>query len=270
MKWLDKLQRKFGKFYIPNLMWGVIILSAASYIITYFFLGTTFLNKLVLDPDAVMKGEIWRLVTFVIIPPITNIIGAFFTLYFDYIAGVSLEEEWGEFKFNVYFFVAMIVSIIFSFVTGVPLTGAAITTSIFLAFAKLFPHFKVLLFFIIPLEVRWLGYLAWATILFGMIKGAVNGSIISICAAALPIVNYLLFFGKSFVREKKMRAGSVIRMSDYKKKTRVVEKRGYTHKCTVCGITDVDDPDMDFRYCSKCNGKHAYCEKHIKNHTHIE
>lgn len=272
MKWLNKLERKFGKYYIPNLMWGVISLSALIYVITYFILGNfNYVNKLVLYPQAVMNGEIWRLITFVLIPPLSgSIIMVAIGLYFNYIVGTTLENVWGGFKFNIYFFVGMMSAIVISFLTGTPATGAAITTSIFLAFAKLFPEYTVLLFFIVPVKMKWLGYFAWGKILYDMILSLINGrGLIAIIVCLAPIVNYLLFFAKSNYKERKMRTNSVIRMSEYKKSMKTKKKK-YRHKCVICGITDKDDPNMLFRYCSKCIGDKAYCEKHIYNHDHIE
>lgn len=272
MKWLDKLERKFGKIYIPNLMLTVIGLSAVVYIITFVILGNLgYINKLILYPGYVMNGEIWRLVTFLFIPPLSgNILIVAITFYFQYFIGVTLEREWGEFKFNVYFFVGAICTIIVSFLTNMPATGSAITLSLFLAFAKLFPEYTILLFFILPIRMKWLGYLAWATIALECLKSLLSGNILGIIFALVPVLNYILFFGVSNYRDTKMRSKSVIRMSDYRRDLKKAEKRGYRHKCTVCGITDADDKNMLFRYCSKCKGNHAYCEKHIHDHEHIE
>ena len=270
MKWLDKLERKFGEYYIPNLMLTVIGLSAVVYVITYIILGdVNFITKLWMSPDDVMKGEVWRLVTFVIIPPLSgSMIMVVLGLYFDYLAGVTLEREWGEFKFNIYFFFGMLSTITVSFLTGVPATGSAVTLSIFLAFAKLYPNFTVLLFFIIPVKMKWLGYLSWAGILLKVVSSLINLSIGGAILALVPVLNYILFFGRSNFRNTKMRTGSVIRMSEYKKSMKSAQKP-YRHKCEVCGITDLDDKNMIFRYCSKCNGHYAYCEKHIHDHEHI-
>lgn len=271
MKWLDKLERKFGKYYIPNLMLTVIGLSAVVYIITFYILGdVNYISKLTLYPPAVMNGEIWRLITFVIIPPTSgNILMVALGLYFTYIAGVSLENEWGEFKFNVYFFFGMLSSIAVSFITGSEATGATVTLAIFLAFAKLYPNYTILLFFILPVKMKWLGYLAWAGIVLEVVTSLINKNIAGAILSLVPILNYIVFFGKSNYRNSRMKAGSVIRMSDYKKGINST-KNPYRHKCTVCGITDLDDPNMSFRYCSKCNGHHGYCEKHILNHEHIK
>ena len=163
----------------------------------------------------------------------------------------------------------MISAIVISFITMNSVTADIINLSLFLAYAKLYPNAEFLLFFILPIKAKYLGYFNWAIIILGVLQSIINFSIQGILINLVPVINYLLFFGASNYREKKMRNSSVIRMKDYKRKINSV-KKSYTHKCTVCGITDVDDPDMEFRYCSRCNGKHAYCEKHILDHEHIK
>ena len=266
MNWLNKLDRKFGKHYIHNLM-GIIIAGSAAVFLVDTVFGIGLIDMLALVPSRVMKGEVWRLVTFVFAMPGMSLIFAVFTLYFYYMAGNALENVWGGFKFNVYYLVGMITTIAVSFLTGMPATGTAINLSLFLAYAKIYPDVELLVFFILPIKIKILGYLNWAIILLYALKYLIAGSIGGVILTLVPIVNYLLFFAGSNYRETKMRTGSVIRMKDYKRKINSVKKE-YTHKCAVCGITDVDDPDMEFRYCSKCSGKKGYCEKHILNHEH--
>lgn len=271
MKWLDKLERRFGKYYIPDLMLKVIIVSAILYVVTFFILGdTSFINSMVLIPGKVMQGQIWRIFTFIFIPPLTtSLISVVLTLYFNYLAGVSLEREWGEFKFNVYFFFGMITTIIVSFITKSPVDGTNITLSIFLAFAKIFPEFTVLLFFIIPIKMKYLGYLSWAMVIFNVVKSLITGNFGYALVYLLPLLNYIVFFGKSNYKNTTINATSKIRKNKYQKAFKVVEMP-YKHKCTICGLTDADDKNMQFRYCSKCKGHHAYCEKHIYDHEHIK
>lgn len=271
MKWLEKLERKFGKYYIPDLMLKVIIVSAVLYIGIFFVLGdTSVVNSMILIPEKVIQGQIWRMITFIFIPPLTtNLLSVVLTLYFNYLAGVSLEREWGEFKFNIYFFFGMITTIIASFITKSPVDASVITLSIFLAFAKMFPEFKILLFFIIPIKMKYLGYLSWAIIILNVIKSIIFGSYGSILIYLLPLLNYIVFFGKNNYKNTKVKTKSKIRKNKYQKAFKVVEMP-YKHKCTVCGITDKDDKNILFRYCSKCKGHHAYCEKHIYDHEHIK
>ena len=272
---------------IPNLM-GIITAGSAAIFILSFIGGSSFLSYLTLDPEMILKGQIWRLVTFVIVTPGSSILYAF-TIYFYYIAGSSLENVWGGFKFNVYYLVGIISTIIAAFInlsllkngiglnldniqnyyTNIYLAATLMNLSLFLAYAKIYPDAQILLFFIVPIKLKYLGYLNWLVIFANLIKCLVKLDIGGALFTIVPIISYLLFFLKSNYRQTKMRTGSVIRMKDYKKKINSV-KKSYIHKCEVCGVTDVDNPDIEFRYCSKCNGKHCYCEKHILDHKHIE
>ena len=138
----------------------------------------------------------------------------------------------------------------------------------FLAYAKLFPEERILFMFFIPVKIKWLGYLNWGLILYDLIMAIVNGSLGLVLLAVEPVINYLIFFAGYNIKTIKSKNDSVIRMRDYKKKMSA-GKKAYIHKCEVCGITNEDDENMEFRYCSKCSGKHCYCEKHILNHQHI-
>lgn len=268
LNWLDKLDRKFGRHYIHNLMGILIAGSAAVYIIEYVFRIGLY-NYIYLDPQLVMQGEVWRLVTFVFVLLPGNIYFAAFAFYFYYIAGKALENEWGGFKFNIYYLVGVLATIVVSLLTKYPITDNPVNLSLFLAYAKLYGENELNLFFLLPIKVKYLGTFNWILIILNIINALMARSIGALLLALVPIINYLLFFSRSNYRYTKMRTGSVIRMKDYKKKVNSVKKE-YTHKCTVCGITDIENPDMEFRYCSKCNGKHAYCSKHIMDHTHID
>ena len=267
LNWINKLDRKFGRHYIHNLMGMITVISAALFIIDY-ALQTNLREMFYLNPALVLKGEVWRLVTFIFVMDPGGIVFAVFAFYFYYMAGNALEYEWGGFKFNVYYFVGMISAIVISFITMKGVTADIINLSLFLAYAKLYPNTEFLLFFILPIKAKYLGYFNWAIIILGILQSVIGFNIQGVLINLIPVINYLLFFARSNYREQRIRNSSVIRMKDYRRKINSA-KKSYTHKCTVCGITDVDDPDMEFRYCSRCNGKHAYCEKHILGHEHI-
>lgn len=268
MKWLNKLERKFGKIYIPNLM-GIITAGCAAVYLADTFMNTNIKHMLTLNTDLIMQGQIWRLISFVLVPPATSPLWIVFILYFYYMAGSALEHEWGSFRFNVYYFIGMLATIGICFATGISATGSFVSLSLFLAYAKLYPDVEMLIFFLIPVKIKYLGYFNWFIIAVGVVQSAFALSIAGILLNLVPVLNYFLFFGKSNYKSSKTRAGSVIRMSEYKRSIKSVQK-DYTHKCEVCGVTDVQDADMTFRYCSKCNGKYAYCEKHIRDHQHKE
>lgn len=262
MNLLNKLEKKFGNLYIRNLMLIIIVGNALVYFLTMLHGDNMLVSRLSLDPQLVMKGEIWRVITFIFVPEITSVIWVVFTLYFYYLAGSGLEQEWGGFKFNIYYLVGMLASIVFSFITGFSVTGSYVNLSLFLAFAKIYPDLPILLFFIIPVKIKYIAIFNWIVIGFNFITA---GSLKAMVLVLIPVINYLLFFGKGII------TGSKDNVTNYKRqqkfKTQIKENETF-HKCRVCGITEKDDSNMEFRYCSKCSDKACYCINHIRDHQH--
>jgi len=261
MKWLYKLENKYYKYSIKNLMLYVVTLTFLTYIFSTF--NPFIIEKLSFTPSLILKGEIWRLVTFLFIPPTFNPLGLLITLYFFYMIGTSLENYWGSFKFNIYYFLGLLTTIIAMFITNTQGTSFYLNLSLFLAFSYLFPNMEILLFFIFPIKVKYIGYLYWLSLFYTILFGSLSLKI----SAISSVINFLIFFGHEIFTKIKIRKKSYLRRKQFQSQIPKIKK--YHHKCTVCGITDVDDPTMEFRYCTKCAGKHAYCSKHLYNHTHI-
>jgi hypothetical protein len=262
MNFLNKLERRFGKFAIKNLMLYIVIANAIVYV--FASADPSIVFKFYLIPSFVMKGEVWRLITFVMIPPPTSIIFIFFVLYFYYMIGVTLEHEWGSFKFNLYYFIGMIGTIIASFVTGEIMFGYYINLSLFFAFARLFPDFELLIFFVLPVKIKYLSWISWAFIVIRIVFDPFPGKI----AAIVAVINFFIFFGKEIVVNRKQTTKSYYRKREYTAK--IKPKKDHFHKCEVCGRTEEDDSNLEFRYCSKCDGFHEYCSDHLFNHEHIK
>ncbi len=200
MKWIDRLERKFGRYAIKNLMTYIVILNAVVYMLMM-IPGTNLLSKFVLEPSLVLKGEIWRLITYIFIPPSTSPIFIIFVLYFYYMIGSNLENEWGSFRFNLYYFLGMLGTTIATFITGGGATPLYINLSLFLAFAHLYPNFEVLLLFIIPIKVKYLALINWIVIAWSVIFEPVPYKI----AAVVSVVNFLIFFGPDIVDNIKLK-----------------------------------------------------------------
>lgn len=195
IKFLDRLERKIGWIAIRGLMLYITIGNLAVFVLNYLIPSLNLPMKLMLIPSLVLKGEIWRLVTFVFIPPQTNIIFIFFALYFYYMIGNTLEHEWGSFKLTVYYLLGMIGTTVAAFFTGGS-NAIYLNLSLFLAFAYLFPNYEILLFFILPVKVKYLAWLNWAFIAYTIIFGDLRLKI----AALISIVNYFLFFGSDLIK----------------------------------------------------------------------
>ena len=228
---------------------------------------------LCLAPDRLLKWEIWRLVTFVFVPNTGRLIFLVIELYFYYLIGSTLERAWGVGKFTVYYLCGMAITVVYgilaSLITGrsLALTGSYLSLSMFFVYATLWPDNQVLLFFFIPVKVKWLAWFEAAVFLLTMITGR----------TLLPLVglaNYFLFCGTSLLASLKffrMRNRGQARQfrRNVKRAENGQDGRTYTRKCAVCGRTDTDYPELEFRYCSQCVGYHCFCADHIHSHVHF-
>lgn len=263
MNWLNKLERRLGKFAIKNLMTYIVGINGIIYALSIFGNSGFIINKLMLIPELVLQGEVWRLITYIFIPPNASPIWIIFVLYFYYMVGSALENEWGSFKFNVFYFTGMIGTTIAAFITGYGATALYLNLSLFLAFARIYPDFQLLLFFVIPVKIKYLAMLNWAYIIFTILAGGMAARLI----AVVSILNYFLFFGKDIIARTK----SNRQVYNNRRRFHNELPKDFTiHKCTICGKTEKDDPYMDFRYCPECEGDYEYCMEHVRNHEHVK
>ncbi len=261
MNWLDKLERKFGFLAIKGLMTYIIGATALVYLLM--LSNPQNIEKLVLIPSKVLEGEVWRLFSYIFIPPTTSVFWIIFILYFYYMVGSGLEQEWGSFKFNIYYLIGMIATTIAAFAFGGIATAVYLNLSLFLAFAYLYPDFEILLFFILPVKVKYLAWFNWILIGYTVIFEPLPLKVM----AAASVANYFVFFGKDIITRTKTTRQS------YQNRKRLmadIPKNFTIHRCTICGITEKDDPKMEFRYCSTCEGDYEYCMVHLKAHEHIK
>ena len=178
--------------------------------------------------------------------------------------GSGLERVWGTFRFNLFYFVGLLATSLVSLLTGIGVTADYINLSIFLAFARLYPDFELVLFFVLPIKVKYLAVINWIFIVYTIITAPLSVKITVLVALA----NYFLFFGKEILEDLRLRK----KVYNNRKRFDVIRYEGKKtiHQCTICGITEKDDPEMEFRYCSKCAGAYEYCSKHLRDHQHIQ
>lgn len=279
-QWLDRFCYKHPRLSIPGLMRYIVIGSVLVFLLDSFSLGGKLLasNLLSFNASAILHGQVWRLVTFIFVPYTHDIIAFVFTLYLYYFIGNSLEREWGSNKFTIFYFFGVILNILVGFLVG-SASMYYVNMSMFFAFATLYPNLQFLLFFIIPVKAKWLAWIDAAYFAFAVLRFLLGGHFLLALLPIIAILNYLLFFATDISNQVsywKRRAGfranarprgpKVVNFHDAKTKT----KENYLHKCAVCGRTDVSDPKMEFRYCSRCNGYYCYCADHINNHIHIQ
>lgn len=269
MNFLDKLERKYGRYAINNLMLYILLGNGIIFLLDGLTGGmaTAFAA---FNWPLVLSGQIWRLFTFVFIPSSSSIIFFIFMAFLYYSIGNTLENVWGTFKFNVYYItgalLTIIALIIAQLITGSSYWGTSyyINLSLFLAYAALFPDVEFLLYMIIPVKVKYLAYLDVALLLFDFINGGIATKLLIV----VSLLNFILFFGKYLTGK----SPSSRVQKQFKKQKRELKKgdpiKVAFHKCTVCGKTELSDPDAEFRYCSKCNGNYEYCMDHLHNHVH--
>lgn len=274
LNWLDKLEKKFGRFAIPNLTMYLI----GAYIIgfgIYYFLPGLF-KWLTLEPYFILKGQVWRVISWVLVPPSGSLISIIFIVLLYYSLGTALERAWGTFRYNVYIFSGILFTVIGAFalyfIAGTGMIGYGglfstyyINMSIFLAFAVSYPDMELLLYFIIPIKMKWMAILYAVFILYGFI----TGNFISKVAIAASLLNFVVFFLST---KKGYSPKQQMRKKKYQKQSRphMTYSNGARHRCAVCGRTELDDPNLEFRFCSKCNGNYEYCQEHLFTHEHVK
>ena len=272
MKFLRKLERKFGKYAIPNLMYYIILMYGAGIVIDLAAPGLYY-QYFCLDAAAILRGQVWRLVTFLICPPSAGIFFNLIAMFLYYSLGTTLERVWGTFRFNLYFFSGILFHIIAAFViyflmgVSVPLTPFYLNNSLFLAFAATFPQMQFYLYGLLPIRAYWLGIFIGAEFLYEFLFGG----LIARSCIGLAMLNFVIFFLMTR-NYNKINPKEIKRKQKFKSdmKTAQAEKIKLTHhKCAVCGRTEKDDPNLEFRYCSKCEGNLEYCMDHLYTHKHV-
>ena len=293
---MKELRRRFDRFClknrnkgIPNLMMVIGIGNVITYILSVIDPSHVVYSLLCFSPTKVLHGQVWRLFsyifTYLLDASSWGVLLAAVSLYCCYQFGKILENYWGTLRFNLYYLVGLLMTDLAALLMGYPATASALNLSLFLAVATLAPETRMLLMMFIPIKIK---YLAWVDLAFT----AVNVVFLLLAGPLsfywlmplVPLANYFLFFGSDvqnlfpnswrYRRPKQHNPGPYAAGSKpnpnwakgYQSKT---GERPYRHKCTVCGRTDTDYPNLEFRYCSKCNGYYCYCIDHINNHVHI-
>ena len=259
----------------------IVFISAVVLLIGLMDTTGLFMPLISFNADLIMRGQVWRLITWLFLPISSNILFIALALYFYYFIGSTLEREWGTPKFTIYYISGIILNLIFGFIMRyvfklyVYLEPDFLNLSMFFAFAVLFPDFTVRLFFIIPIKIKWLALVNAAFFAYSIISGIIAGHILLALLPLVALLNFFIICGDDIlglIRPLKARASP--RTISFRKATKKVQRERdnlpYRHKCSVCGKTDVYDQDAQFRYCSRCEGYHCFCMDHINNHEHFK
>ena len=274
--WLDKMELRFGRYAIRNLTMYLLAGYAIGYLLS--FTMPQLLTYFTLEPALILKGQVWRLLSWVIIPPNDNIIFVIFMMLLYYSLGNTLESYWGAFRYNVYIFSGILFTVIGAFIVngligGITGFGSLYSTyyinmSIFLACASIMPDYQLLLYGIIPIKMKWLAVLDVVLLAVDAVQG---GLIIRIVIIA-SLLNFIIFF----FCNRNLRGHSPKQAARRKKFQKQISRPqnqyvgGAKHRCAVCGRTELDNPTLEFRYCSKCNGNYEYCQDHLFTHEHVK
>lgn len=254
---LRALERRLQPYAVPHV---TLVIALANAVVWVMLLGKPEIAaKLALIPNEVMAGQWYRLISFLAIPPGANILTLFCIMFF-YFIGETLEAHWGTLRYNFYLLIAYIATVIVAWADPAsPTMAAYIYGSTFLAFAWLYPDFIIQIYLIIPVKIKYVALMTWLTYLWVLTFGDWADKL----AVLASVANFLLFFGHDiYLRMLKSKRDMDFQFAQIRR-----QQQGL-HRCTVCGITERDDHQMDFRYCSKCEGSFEYCEVHLKNHDH--
>lgn len=294
---ISNFERKFGRYAIPNLSFILVMCYVAGYVIQ--LVNPAFMSYLTLDPyQLVFHGQIWRIATWIISPPSDLGIFTIIMLFFYYSIGTSLERTWGTYRYNVYIFGGMLITVVSAVLCmgvcylwlgrSLEVYGAAkffrdcafmfstyyINMSIFLAYAITYPEHQVLLMFVIPVKVKWLGIIYGVMLAFNMIVTFANGLYypaywFEAVAIGASLINFMIFWIRSR-RLTHLNPKQIRRKAQFKHQVKegVKQSAQAGHRCCICGRTEKDFPELEFRYCSKCAGSHEYCQDHLFTHEH--
>ena len=277
MGFLNKMERKFGRYAIHGLMKYVVACYIIGYVLEFF--APQLYSYLTLEPYMIFHyGQVWRIVSWVLIPPPTgHIIFAVIMIVLYYQLGNALENTWGAFRFNLYIFGGVLFSILgalilYAIYGGHPVSFDGsfstyyINMGIFLAFALCYPDMQILLYFIIPIKMKWMAIVYGALMVYEFVTSGWTGRV----AILASILNFLIFF---FATRNYQRISpkEIHRKKNFQRQMKSARGNGVTkHKCAICGRTELDDPNLEFRFCSKCNGNYEYCQEHLFTHQHVK
>lgn len=284
MNFLNKMERKIGKYAIPNLMIYLIAAYCIGFVI--YTVNPNFMLMLTLSPYHILHGQVWRLITWILMPTDTRVFSLLIMALLYYQLGSALERSWGTFRFNVYIFGGMLFTVIGAFIlygiyaaagtgsletisliSSLTFTTNYINLTIFLAFAVMYPEMQILLFFIIPVKMKWMAVVYAVLIAINLILTSWGGRI----AIIMSILNFLIFF-LSTRNYRRVSPKEIHRKQVFKAQMREPRRGSMVtkHRCAVCGRTELDDPNLEFRFCSKCDGNYEYCQDHLFTHQHIK
>lgn len=282
-KFVKNMEKKFGRYAIPDLINYFIIFYVASTIISLFMPGLYY-GFLALDFEKIMHGQVWRLFTFILAPEnltdgLFGTAGGVFLfvikIHIYYLFGRSLENVWGTFRFNLYFIGGIVLTVLAELLLFVTTGQSAyyggmnyLYQSMFFAFCVLFPEEQFLIYFVFPVKAKVLAVLDAILLAASLIQYLLVGAYSYCIAIVIAMLNFLIFF-YVYKGLDRYSPRQVKRRKEFKRQT--MRPQGATkHQCAICGRNEITNPELTFRFCSKCNGNYEYCEEHLFTHQHVK
>ena len=279
---VDRFCLQHPRFGIPNLMKVLVGIMAVVFVLDLFSNGYAS-YMLYFNAELVLQGELWRLVTWMFLPTNGSLFWIFISLSFYYFIGTSIEEYWGTAKFTLFYLACAVLMVVFGMISilwsPLPVVSSGnLNQILFLAFATLYPDALIRVYLILPVKAKWLAALYVLLTLYDLLRSGMWAALFTLPQLLAVWLVYLVFFWDrigDLLREfgfavRHQNSHQTIQFkSAVKQQRKKAQQQGYRHKCEVCGRTDTDFPDLQFRYCSKCAGYHCFCEDHIFNHTHF-
>ena len=287
---MKKLRKQFNLFCfrnrdkgIPNLMLYIVLGTAVVYVMSDILGNPLLYSLLYFDRTLILQGQVWRLLTYPLTYRVGNLLLMAVSLFCYYSIGRAMENVWGTLRFNLFYLTGIVMMDIYCMLFGGSASVAYLNTSLFLGYATMYPDATFLLMFIIPVKAWIFALLDLVVVLMNLLFYPFPYNLF----AVISLANYFLFFGEDvlnvipmkwrrklmglFRKNRKPQGPTVIPFRPQASQSAPQpQKAAYTHRCTVCGRTDVSDPELEFRYCSRCKGYYCYCQDHINNHTHIQ
>ncbi len=288
---MKNLRRQFDLFCyrnrnkgIPNLMLYIVLGTAVVYVMSQMSRNPFLYNLLYFNRELILRGQVWRLITYPLTYNAGSLLLTAISLFCYYSLGRAMENIWGTLRFNLFYLTGVVMMDVYCMIFGGYASVTYLNLSLFLSYATLYPDSQFLLFFIIPIRAWIFALFDLAIVLIDLVSLPFPYNLFSV----ISLANYFLFFGKDVLNVIPMswRANArraFRKASPSNKKAKVISfdagsyeashaspKAPYTHRCTVCGRTDISNPELEFRYCSRCKGYYCYCQDHINNHVHIQ
>ena len=256
---LDWLENRIRPIAIPYLTQFIIAGQTACFVGAW--ANPQMPARTILKPQLVLDGEYWRLFSFPFHAFAENPFWFLLGMWAFHFMGTTLEKLWGTARYNIYLFSGYFITGTCGFIyPNQPVSNFFIVTSVFLAFATYFPDLSFRIFLIVPVKAKWLAGLMLGFHTFCFITGEAQTRV----SIAASLSNFLLFFGPTIVQRLKKAQRTAHEKADQRRR----QNQAF-HECRQCGRTDKTNPDLEFRYCSKCTDNPCYCEDHIGEHEHV-